>query len=439
MNHINNTPADTERQKYITYFVVIAIVFAAILKLCAAASFVNWFDTEWYLSWAKGLQSGFFNAYSHVSTTQYPLDYPPIYLYPLYYIGKIYPALSGYDPFVMLLIKSLPVVFDVAGSALIYILFKNKISCELAAVLSVTYAFNPAVMFNSCYWGQTDSILIFIILCSYFAFETKKPILGAVIFTLGVLTKPQLALFAPIVLFELFSKNKKSTAIKATCAAIITGIIVFAPFIAASKKGIMLPFTIYFGTLSSYACIDLNAFNLYGIFNLNWVTDLTPLLSFHLLGLSVNVTMYSLSLFITALAIGLSLILFTRAKIKSVSLISFLYMQIIFMLTTRMHERYQIVVIGLLLVAFVFLKDKRLLLLYAVLSIIIFVNEAALLGGLYIQQYLMNWKEIFNIIQLIFSFMNMLTFIYSIYVCYDIMVKGRIEQLSFKNNEQEAL
>jgi Gpi18-like mannosyltransferase len=429
-----NAHANIEKQKYITYFVFCVLIFATILKLCAAASFVNWFDTDWYLSWAKGLQNGFFSAYSHVSTSQYPLDYPPLYLFPLYLIGKIYPALSGYDPFVMLLIKSLPVIFDVAGGAVIYIFFKNKISCELAAALSVTYVTNPAVMYNSTYWGQTDSILIFIVLCGFFALETKKPTLGTVIYAIGVLTKPQLALFAPIVLFELFSKYKKSVAIKAMCAGIITGLAVFAPFMAYSKEGIILPFKIYFGSLSSYTCIDLNAFNLYGIFNLNWVSDITPLLSLKFLGASINITMHTLSLYITILIMALALFLFTRAKIKSVSLISFLYMQFIFMLTTRMHERYQIVVIAFLLLAFVFLKDKRLLLLYAVLSLIVFINQAALLSGFYVQQYLSNWKEIFNIIQSVFSFINVLTFIYSIYVCYDIMIKGKIKQLPFGNN-----
>jgi hypothetical protein len=99
-----------------------------------------------------------------------------------------------------------------------------------------------------------------------------------------------------------------------------------------------------------------------------------------------------------------------------------------------MHERYQIVCLAFLLVAFVFIKDKRLLFLYAVLSLIVFINQAALLSGSYVQQYLSDWNEIFKIIQSVFSFINLLTFLYSIYVCYDIMIKGTIKQLPFGKN-----
>lgn len=429
MEVINDSNANN-KNKYITYFVFFILLLATILKISAAATFVNWFDTQWYLSWAKGLQSGFFTAYSHVSTSQYPLDYPPIYLFPLYIIGKLYPSLSGYDPFVMILIKSLPIIFDVAGGAIIYILFKNKLGYEIAAALTIGYVFNPAVMYNSSYWGQTDSILIFIVICSFYAFETKKPILGTVIFALGVLTKPQLALFIPIILFELFSKYKLSKATKALSAGIITGIAVFAPFMIYSNK-ILLPFTIYFGNLSSYTCIDLNAFNFYGIFNLNWVSDIKPLISFNILSIHIQITMHTISLIITMLIISMALYLFAKAKIKSISLISFIYMQFIFMITTRMHERYQIVVIAFLIIAYLFLKDKRLLVLYAVLSLVIFINQASLLSGFYVQQYLTNWNVIFKYIQSVFSFVNMLALFYSVYVCYDIMIKGNIKQLQF--------
>jgi Gpi18-like mannosyltransferase len=422
---INNT--NKVKQKYITYFVFCVLVFATIMKLSAAASFISWFDTADYLTWAKGLQSGLFNAYAQTL----PPQYPPIYLFPLFLVGKIYPALSGFDPFVMVLLKSVPIIFDVAGGAVIYILFKNKISAEFAAALAITYVINPAVMYNSTYWGQTDSIMLFIVLCSFFAFETNRPILGTIIFAIGVLTKPQFTLCVPIVLFELFSKYTIKNAAKAMCAGIITGLVVFAPFMAYTKEGILLPFKVYFGTFSAFNYINLNAFNFYGVFNLNWVSDITPLISFDILSKHIDITMHTLSLFITILIIGMALHLFKNAKIKSISLISFIYMQFMFMFTTRMHERYQIVVIAFLLVAFIFLKDKRILLLYAVLSIVIFVNQAALLSGFYVQNYLTNWNVIFRYIQWFFSLVNIFALLYSVYICYDIMIKGNIKQLQF--------
>ncbi len=64
------------------------LFFALLLRLFIAMAYQNSFDTEWYITWARGLQNGFFNAYDgHVGTSHYPLDYPPVYLYCLKLVG----------------------------------------------------------------------------------------------------------------------------------------------------------------------------------------------------------------------------------------------------------------------------------------------------------------------------------------------------------------
>ena len=62
-------------------------------------------------------------------------------------------------------------------------------------------------------------------------------------------------------------------------------------------------------------------------------------------------------------------------------LAGFAFMECIFMLTCRQHERYQIVVLALLMGAFIQLADRRLLTLYGLNSLVIFFNQFRVLSS----------------------------------------------------------
>ena len=61
------------------------VMFAFLIRLVTAASYLNSYDTEWNIMWAVQLGKDFFSAHMHVSS----LDYPPLYLYPLYAVGRL--------------------------------------------------------------------------------------------------------------------------------------------------------------------------------------------------------------------------------------------------------------------------------------------------------------------------------------------------------------
>ena len=82
------------------------VMFAFLLRLVIAVSYLNAYDTEWNIMWGVQLRDDFFAAHSYVSS----LDYPPLYLYPLYLVGRLISieSIGGYPPFRMLAIKSIP-------------------------------------------------------------------------------------------------------------------------------------------------------------------------------------------------------------------------------------------------------------------------------------------------------------------------------------------
>lgn len=381
--------------------------FAIILKLLVGAFYYNTFDTFWYLDWAKGLQSGFFNAYSHIEN----LDYPPIYLYPLFLIGAVFKLnfIANNSALTMLLLKFFPILFDILCSAVIFKTVQ-KTSLNLALLFSTLWLFNPSLFFNSSFWGQTDSIMMFLLLLTFYFFEEKKPVLATFIFTIAFLTKLQVLFFTPIVFMELLEYDYKKI-IKSALTALITFFAVFAPFMICS--GFLLPLKVYMGGFGTYPYANLNSFNIYGLFDLNWKNDslnIFPFLSLH-----------SLSLIITVIIVALIIFLYINLKNPSIWLTSFVLMQCIFMLTTRMHERYQIIVLPLILMAFIRQKDKRLLIIFLLTSAITFFNQALLL--IKVNYFNTEWSNIWNNILFAFSLINVIIFIYSMIICFKILFK----------------
>ncbi len=392
-----------------TYIVFALFCFAIIIKYLVGAFYYNEMDTFWYLDWAKGLQNGFFNAYSQLKS----LDYPPMYLYPLFLIGAIYKIefIANNKQLLMLLLKFFPILFDILCGLLIFKIVSKK-SLKLALLFSTFWLFNPSIFFNSSFWGQTDSIMMFLLILSFYLIEQKKPYLATIFFTIAVFTKFQVLFFAPIFLLEIFRFDFKKI-IKSVVTAIVTFIVIFAPFMLFS--GPFLPIKIYTRGFDAYQYINLNSFNFYGLFELNWEKDslnILPFLSYH-----------NLSLIITLISVLFIVFLYIKLENPSIWLTSFILMQIIFMFSTRMHERYQIIVVPLILMAYFRFLDKRLLMVFISTSVITFFNQALLL--IKANYFSEQWEPIWNSVLFYFSILNVIIFIFSMVVCLNILFKKK--------------
>ena len=70
----------TASRRRAVHFLVGALLFAFVVRLCIGMLYTNYFDIRWYLTWARSLPDGFFNCYVRLTDGQYALDYPPVYL-----------------------------------------------------------------------------------------------------------------------------------------------------------------------------------------------------------------------------------------------------------------------------------------------------------------------------------------------------------------------
>lgn len=380
-------------------FISIVTLFALIGRILIAMWYTNTFDTEWYLMWAADMQRGFWNCYDgHVRQ----LDYPPLYLFLLKPVGALLQVdwIANYMPTRMLLIKFWPVLFDTLTIPAIYIVFRRY--GELPAALAAcVWAINPSAIFNCGCWGQTDCIMTFMLLFTFAAFYAEKPRLGTFLFALACLMKIQCLYFSPIVLCWFCRRKAWKPLYQSLLIGFGTVIAVFLPFMIASRNYLAI-FQIYFGGFGSYPYVNLNAFNLWGLWNLNWVPDSTPLLG--------NLPYSVVGTVLMVLSFAVSAWYCMRVPRPNIWLEGALLMQCLFILTTRQHERYQFIGMILLLGAYLTERDSRLLGLFSGVTVITFLNQAVLLDKIIHQDA--PWHGAYRIIQTAGSVLNVALFVW---------------------------
>lgn len=397
-----------DRKKIWLYLAAI-MVFGLLIRLLFGYYKVHYFDVDYYVDWSKSVvNDGIFAAYKNLGDR---LDYPPVFLFFLYPTGWMLnnPDIFNFEPYKMLALKMVQILFDVGNILLVYIVLKkqNKV---LALFAASVWALNPALIFNCGVWGQTDSLMIFFLLLAFYLLEDNKPIPATVIYAIAGLTKFQSLYFAPLFLLLLFYKREIRKSLIAFGSGIATGIIIFFPFMLYS--GITLPFEVYLGGAGKWQQLTFNAYNFYAAIGLNNVSDQTKVLSF--LPLSV------ISLILTLIVVGVFLYLFITAKNKCPWILGFLLMQGFFIFGGRMHERYQIPVLIFLLIAAVRHRSGKLFGGFAAISIISFLNQFLLFDYICTFQKTA-WAPYYDDMTIAISIFNVLLYFVTFYFCMPIL------------------
>lgn len=394
---------------------MLVLVFAFMLRLLIGMGYFNAFDTYWYRNWALASQNGVFNLYNNQEIN---LDYPPIYVLFLAVTGFFYRFVGNaeaHNYVQMLFMKSWPIIFDVLAGVAIYF-YTKKWGNKAAVFASCLWLFSPATIFNSAFWGQTDGLMCLCLLLSFWILE-KHPILAAVMFAISGLTKFQCLYFTPVFLYLLFKNYGIKKFLIGIGSAALTVLITFLPFMIATNRPLLF-FEVYLNGGNAYPHLTLNAFNVYGIFGLNWVKESTEIL--------FGLTYVHLNLVLTVLIFVATFILMVVSKRKCPFLFSFVLMQSLFLFTTRMHERYQFTVLVFILIATVIYKQKEFFNSFIWLTIIITINQAVPMfdwqnGGSFLSG--MNYTYIMSIVSVI----NLMVYIYSVYYSVKFLMKGEQE------------
>lgn len=234
-----------------------------------------------------------------------------------FFESNLYPALL-----------KLPSILADIGIA--YILFKwtNK---KLAAIL---WLFNPIVWYNSSVWGQTDAIVNFFVLLSFYLLFNKKLTWAVLVMGLSLYIKASLLIFLPIfVIMALRQKYKVSEYFYALILTFGTFALLSLPF----SKGDPFTWLYYLYTDKVFAqqlhLITANAFNLWsGVAGIHEKPDNLPFL-----GLTYKYWSYIIySLFY----IPLLWVVHKKQDKNTIVWVLALSAFASFVLLTNMHERY---------------------------------------------------------------------------------------------------
>ncbi len=416
--------------------VIAAAVAARVLLAVNVAGYevdINCF-TAWSLRMAEKGPAGFYSP-------GYFCDYPPGYLLLLWPCGLLLNAVgyAGNTSAALLIIKSVPIVCDIAGAILLFALAKKRVGALPALAVASLYALNPAVLVNGAAWGQVDSLLaLLMMLAALYAMERKWQA-ALPVFVVAALMKPQALLFAPIggvwMLLCLFSKQKKEARIAqwqrvgiGLGAGLAAALLIVVPFSVRQSDPFGWLFKLYGDTLSSYAFATLNTANLYYLAGANWValTRETPALLLALTALtlilfgggvllnrsgrkkpfdirdkqvqlallsllfaaaqlcfwmiSASYSLYGYAMMAYAFAYAI-ICLIADGRARTLPFYMALALIGVYVLGVKVHERYLFPALLLLLTGYVCTRDRRMLTLCVGFSATTFVNTAVVLDN----------------------------------------------------------
>ncbi len=363
------------RQTDLPHSSIILLLFAALSLRLLAAALSKGFgsDTSCFAAWADRIfKVGPQDFYSPDVFT----DYPPGYMYVLWLIGGIRQLLhlEYYSMPHLLLLKLPAITCDMACAVLLYREACRRGSKPQGFFLCTAYLFNPAILLNSSVWGQVDSVFTAAVAYMCLCLVRGKLPTAYIAFGIGVLIKPQMLLFSPVLLAGVIDQVfLKDFSLKKFFHHLFLGIVT-----ASGTVILCLPFGLenvwhqYFSTLSSYPYAAVNACNLWGMFGLNWVSQDN-------LFLGIPYQAYGSCAIIAAVALMLFISFRRPGSREKYPFLGALLILTIFSFSVRMHERYMYPGLLLLLFAYLYKPWRSIFLLYSGFSVMHFLNAANVL------------------------------------------------------------
>lgn len=323
-------------------------------------------DLNLFKAWAVSAGKSLTTVYSNSRNA----DYPPLYMYVLAVVGKIGNT-SAFSSYFNLLLK-LPSIFaDIITAFLIYKLANKRLSHSISIILSSFYLFNPAILVNASVWGQVDSFFTMILVLGIYMLSEGKVGISAIFFSAAVLMKPQGIIFLPVLFFELVRLKSIKEFIKTALIGLSVAVIIALPFVITN--GIPWLFKLYSGTVGEYPYASVNAFNFFSLIGKNYASDS---------GTILGITYHNLGMIFIILVTIISFIIYIKGNNKTMApAVALLEISGVFTFASSMHERYLFPAVALSILAYIYLKDRRILMAAIGLSITVFANTYYVLNG----------------------------------------------------------
>ena len=272
---------------------------------------------------------------------------------------------------------------------------KQRINNAGALILGGLVFLNPALLFLTGAWGQIDSILTLWLVVSFLLLLDPKPgtvdrnrVLSGAVFGLAVMTKWQALMFGPVyAMTHLFlvrwgekeaGKDLRDTVLSALAAFAVI-LLISLPF--KSDQGLFWFVDRFMTASAHYDYATVEAYNYFAFCGANWKRA-----GEYILPNVLTFKQFGTVAILLAILCGFMTILRRRQAQKRLDstlsedkgflfLAASLTMALIFTFGHYMHERYVVPILVMLLFAYAFYKDRRLLLIALLFTVTTFLNE----------------------------------------------------------------
>ena len=321
-------------------------------------------DVGSYQAWALQIAT---QGPAHTYQTGYFLDYPPGYLYGLWVAGLLAKLVNASGETLRVIAESPAIVADFFLALAMFAFVRRTSAAVVAFAGAMMVALNPAFLFDTVVWGQSDSVLSFTMLLSLVALLDEQYDLCWALAAISVLIKPQGLMLVPVLGWWTMLETEVTRWLRCALVAIGVFIIGIAPFQLGHPWNWIID--LYTSTAAYYHETSVNAFNLMALVGGLRQSDSGTLLgvSYFGLGMSLLVPLYG---FVAG-------VLWRKRTRTTLIYAAFITIFGFFMVAPRMHERY-------LYPALVFaiplaLESTEMLALFGILSLTCLFNLAYVL------------------------------------------------------------
>ena len=223
----------------------IAIVaVSAIVQIAIATMPDTMGDLLMYRSWVRALaHDGLAAAYwpsPGPPSPDYglPIDYPPLLPYVFYVLGHaveaISPAALGSDRLLDFLIRA-PLILANLLLALLVFIEVRRFAPDAAHLALAVAALNPALIFDTAYWGQADAPCALLVATSVVAMVRGRPEWSWAAITAAALVKPLAYPLVPLLAFETGRRFGGHRMLRGAATAVVTLCVVLLPFLGVGR------------------------------------------------------------------------------------------------------------------------------------------------------------------------------------------------------------
>jgi len=368
--------------------VIIMLVSGLILRLILSLTAPQCgIDVGLFQSWGRhAVEDGITNIYAKAD--MYSLDYPPLYIYFLWFNTLLGRFLGIADTAAMTLLTKLPAMLaDIAIGWLIFRLTGDRFSKNWVIFLVSLWVFNPMVLLDSACWGQVDALLALPCLLMVYFIVKEKYIPASVMLGLAIILKPQGIFVLPILGYALvrkFFRDKETPKLKTflltlRCMLVAIGTVL----VVALPCGIKMKpnffswlINLYIGTAGGYKGATVNSYNFWYVLGKNWTNDAEPF---------GGLTYFKWGMIFIVIACLIAWAMYHIPKKQAnwaPFMIAATMVYTVTMFAPRMHERYFFPSVALLLAAVILSNNKLLLYLYGVMTGVNFLSVLSIMMGL---------------------------------------------------------